>query len=499
MKGVVLLRCLFVVLFLGFRATSRNVGTFWHFTDFHVNMSYGILNSSGSWGRYDQDTSPIVAFTGIELGNDYGYAENKPDFVIWGGGSAPQGGAATARDLRESLAFLSLHFRNAFPTDQIPIIPVIGTHDIYPPNKMSPKLHDSDRTKWCTELATNESLWKPWILGGFETKESIFHRNCYMLYTIPNKKPLIVLGLNSLVWYTNNSLVDERIVDPLNQFQWIMDNLEYARKNAIKVILAMHVPFGGPEIGANDYHHLKETYNEMLVELIRNYSSVIITTIASHEHIDAFRVILDEKYHPVGTMFLGPAVTPRHIDGIGSNNPRIRQFFYDRDTGAVLNYRQFYLNLTQDGPSWKVEYNATGEYSLNNLTATELGKLLDEFTTEDDKNGRWGAYWKHQLGGRPHEKPPKRGDGECPEARSVCRCEQICSIRHLDVKTLNECLKICQSSDTPHLNTIDDLINGRGGSDVSNAGTIVGIVIGVLLLAGVLIGIGFILYRRWRN
>ncbi|OON13845.1 hypothetical protein X801_10373, partial [Opisthorchis viverrini] len=388
-------------------------------------------------------------------------------------GSAPQGGAATARDLRESLAFLSLHFRNAFPTDQIPIIPVIGTHDIYPPNKMSPKLHDSDRTKWCTELATNESLWKPWILGGFETKESIFHRNCYMLYTIPNKKPLIVLGLNSLVWYTNNSLVDERIV-----------------------ILAMHVPFGGPEIGANDYHHLKETYNEMLVELIRNYSSVIITTIASHEHIDAFRVILDEKYHPVGTMFLGPAVTPRHIDGIGSNNPRIRQFFYDRDTGAVLNYRQFYLNLTQDGPSWKVEYNATGEYSLNNLTATELGKLLDEFTTEDDKDGRWGAYWKHQLGGRPHEKPPKRGDGECPEARSVCRCEQICSIRHLDVKTLNECLKICQSSDTPHLNTIDDLINGRGGSDVSNAGTIVGIVIGVLLLAGVLIGIGFILYRR---
>ena len=48
-------------------------------------------------------------------------------------------------------------------------------------------------------------------------------------------------------------------------------------------------------------------------------------------------------------MFLSPAVTPwkSTLPGVGYNNPSLRLYKYDKTTSQVLDYYQYYLNLTE--------------------------------------------------------------------------------------------------------------------------------------------------------
>ena len=48
-------------------------------------------------------------------------------------------------------------------------------------------------------------------------------------------------------------------------------------------------------------------------------------------------------------MFLSPAVTPwkSTLPGVGYNNPSLRLYKYDKTTSQVLDYYEYYLNLTE--------------------------------------------------------------------------------------------------------------------------------------------------------
>lgn len=479
--------------------SSSDKRTFWHFTDFHVDTDYEITDSSGPWGTYERDTSTIVAFTGIEWGNDHGYAENEPDFVIWGGDSAPHSDY-TEEKLISSLQFLSHHFKLAFDPKRVGMIPIIGNHDVYPPNEQSPNLNDPDRERWCSMLARNDTLWRPWVNEDDEELipyplQANFSKNCFHAGVVSMDPFIVVFGLNSLVWYTHNPKVDQKIADPLKQFQWLTAGLDWLRRLKAKAIIATHVPPGAMDFYQAKSRHLKPTYNEQFMKILREYSDVIITTLASHEHVDTFRVVLNETYHPVGTILLAPSVDPFRLEGVGSTNPRIRQYVYDRLNGVILDYFQYYLDLSQPGPSWKLEYQFSKEYSLKSLSAQKLGQLLDEFTVNDDRDKRWSKFWYHQLGGRPHE---LGNDQDCSKARSVCRCQQICTVRHLDEKTLDKCLHICAASNQPQLKTIEEL--QKPEVEVPNdVGKTVGIVIGVILALGLVGAIIYVVYRKRRG
>ena len=58
-----------------------------------------------------------------------------------------------------------------------------------------------------------------------------------------------------------------------------------------------------------------------------------------------YHVIL-EGFSP---MFLSPAVTPwkSTLPGVGYNNPSIRLYAYNRSSLDILDYSQYYLNLTK--------------------------------------------------------------------------------------------------------------------------------------------------------
>ncbi|VDP77685.1 unnamed protein product [Echinostoma caproni] len=473
-------------------------------------MENVIQNSSDYWGSYEKDTSTLVAFTGIEKGNDEGYAENQPDFVIFGGGSGPLKEKTDEEDLLKSMEFIVHHLKQAFNIEDIPLFPVMGKYDIFPAATLPVGPEDWDRILWCKKLAMDERLWKQWIDMALDTVSVVqklplirFEEGCYHSMLIGKNPKILLLGVNSLAWYRNNEQINSSYTDPLNQFLWMEKSLKWARENKAKVLLITHIPPGAQETNPNARPLYLDQYNDRIIEYIRDYSDVITAVLSGYGHTDTFRVILDKSYHPITTVLMSPSMDPRHISGTGSFNPRIRQYKYSRSTGRILDYRQFYLNLTQKHPQWELEYVARDEYKLQDLSPQSLADLLDVFTSTDNENGWWDAFWKHLLGGGKHD-PVNEGDGNCPKSDSRCRCEFVCAMRHLDTKEFDPCRKICKS-DNPKLPTIHDLINpphpepepDTGGS---STGVIVGSVVGVLcvvLAAGG--GAGYYFYRKRRG
>jgi sphingomyelin phosphodiesterase acid-like 3 len=87
----------------------------------------------------------------------------------------------------------------------------------------------------------------------------------------------------------------------------------------------------------------------------------------------------------VSVIFLGPAVTPwrSSIQAIGSNNPSIRLYQYDRQSGQIQDIHQYYLNLTlantQPTPTWQLEYKLTEAFDMKNATPQSFQQLLQKF------------------------------------------------------------------------------------------------------------------------
>lgn len=82
---------------------------------------------------------------------------------------------------------------------------------------------------------------------------------------------------------------------------------------------------------------------------------------------------------------MAPSVTPRRnrVSNLTSSahNPGMRLYKYDRLTGVILDYTQYYIDLpqanTENVATWEIEYNATSAYGIPNLLPSSMSKLVD--------------------------------------------------------------------------------------------------------------------------
>ncbi|KAL3310094.1 Acid sphingomyelinase-like phosphodiesterase 3b, partial [Cichlidogyrus casuarinus] len=355
----------------------------------------------------------------------------------------------------------------------------MGNHDFVPMDRMNVSYQDASRKEWCSFLAT---IWAHWSVNSSPVPPpQPFSDSCFTSLLVRDK--LLVLNINGMVWYAANSdakpsLLPEQY-DPLGQLRWINDSLIYARKNGLKVIFASHFPLGAPEWNPRAFTHLYPEANKKLLKLLQDYHDVLTTSLVAHEHTDSFRIILDSQGRPVGSMFLAPSVTPFRMQDIGAFNPRVRLFSYSRNSGQILDYKQFVMDLSVKNPTWSVDYQFRDAYFMDDVSPQSLHKLLQTFIEEDNPKNLWSAYWKRELGGKRHESEW----AECLTARSKCRCVHTCPMLHLDLELLDECLARCNelSPDGGHI----------------SVPIIIGVIIGFLVvLVGIVILVNHQLCRR---
>ena len=149
-------------------------------------------------------------------------------------------------------------------------------------------------------------------------------------------------------------------------------------------------------------------------------------------------------------MFLAPAVTPwKNTDpGVGSNNPALRLYSYERSTGAVLDYQQYYMNLSSANRAgsihWELEYQATSAYNISDVSAKSLHSLAQSFTDTTQEGGD-GLFEKYFL----YNSVSQDMKTDC---NSSCRRRHICAILHAGFEDFDACMSpdVCFERWHPH-------------------------------------------------
>ncbi|XP_039300105.1 acid sphingomyelinase-like phosphodiesterase 3b [Nilaparvata lugens] len=79
----------------------------------------------------------------------------------------------------------------------------------------------------------------------------------------------------------------------------------------------------------------QEKFARRYLRLVRKYAQIIVGQFFGHLHSDTFRLVYSDQGQPVSWMLMAPAVTPRRTNSGSANNPGLRLYKFDTDTGQI--------------------------------------------------------------------------------------------------------------------------------------------------------------------
>ena len=145
-------------------------------------------------------------------------------------------------------------------------------------------------------------------------------------------------------------------------------------------------------------------------------------------------------------MFLAPAVTPwkSSLPTVGPNNPSVRLYHYNKTSGEILDYFQYYLNMTAANLArkahWLLEYQPTANYGISDVSAKSLDQLLKSFETPSSENFR-----KYYVYNSVSYDNLTKCDG-------FCKQYHICAMLYVDYEDYKNCLdeRMLKSGASPY-------------------------------------------------
>lgn len=447
---------------------SFSEGYFWQVSDIHWDTKYSQKGdpldmchlspkdlgdqNNGPYGNFRCDSpwklvkSAIAAMSEIHA---------KPDFIFWTGDNVPHvdNPEPDWTEVHSLLKNITQQLTKKFPG--VPIYPVLGNHDSSPSNNLPPKnktLYKEylSRNDW--QLLLPNTTWATFITGGF--------------YSCLLQPKLRLIALNTILWYLSNPLVANLTNgDPGGHFKWLEEELNKASLNSEKVYIVGHIPPGAytrgffPETGPNFFYF--PSFNKRFIHIVNTYHDVIVGQFFGHLHLDSFMLFSDNET-VVNSLFLGPSVTPWYEPNkelYSPVNPAIRLYKYNRTSGTILDYNEYFLNLTKannhqdqddveqphDSPSgkldtpqgmlsWELLYTFTEAYNLSDVSTSSLAQLYDKLVSSVDT---FQQYFEFST--------VKKVIFPC---NSICRQFHLCSIANVDFGYYNTCVSI-QNTTTP--------------------------------------------------
>ncbi|XP_042885095.1 acid sphingomyelinase-like phosphodiesterase 3b isoform X2 [Penaeus japonicus] len=376
------------LLLLTTATTWAKLGTFWHVSDFHLDVNYtadgditnmcwkktsqaaegGSATKPGAFGSYECDAPFKLVKSAVDAMKRI---HPNPDFIMWTGDDTAHVDDKffSTQKVVDIISNITDTLKSSFP--DIDVLPVLGNHDYYPKNQV-PATENELQNKVA-------DLWQTWL--GDSYKE--FKSGGRYSRDIP-KTNVTVVALNTLLWYKSNQETEDSDGDPGKQFQWADGVLTELGKRKRHVYLMGHIPAGTFERyqqKKEGFHWYQERFNKKYIELVQNHSNIIKAQFFAHHHTDSFRLFFNASNAslPVSYMLLVPGVTPWRSslsEETGANNPGVRLVTYETDTGLVKEVSTYYLDLAKansdDRADWKLEYNFTTKYNLNAINPSTL-------------------------------------------------------------------------------------------------------------------------------
>ncbi|XP_012282986.1 acid sphingomyelinase-like phosphodiesterase 3b [Orussus abietinus] len=436
----------YVMLLSWLCTVQGKIGYFWHITDIHYDPKYSTQGNTANkcWntrsnvdnGRMRLDQRPDGAFGDYKCDSPWALIESAAqamrtkhaegiEFVLWTG-DALSNAAGMSDELRlQSLKNLTDLLSHTFTG--LFVFPVLGHEDI--------GLNFTQIT----------NLWKHWLP---QDALNTFEKNGF--YTIDQRtQNYRIIVLNTNLWMNSGAIIDNRIPqrnvvttsdnsnDPYGQWEWFQSILTTARKKGQKVYIAGHTPPGMDERESNSgaFH---EKHNSRYLQLVRQNSDIIRGQFFGHWHSDTFRVIYNDAGAPASWMMMAPSITPHRLGG--PNNPGLRLYKFETNTGQVLDYTQFYLNLgaanSAGKANWAVEYSLLAHYDLKEITALSLHNLADRFTQSSDY--AFVRYYAANTVSLPREVEEIWGCGGA--LSGACALHHYCAVTRLNPDSFRNCL-----------------------------------------------------------
>ncbi|KAK4883010.1 hypothetical protein RN001_006329, partial [Aquatica leii] len=145
----------------------------------------------------------------------------------------------------------------------------------------------------------------------------------------------------------------------------------------------------------------------------------------------------------VSWAMLAPSLTPRRTTD-GPNNPGIRLYKFDKDTGQVFDYTQYYLDLStankKGEAEWTVEYNFSSYYGITNITPLSLHNLAEKLTQYSPSDNPTFTRYYRANSVRIHN------ESQIHLCDLSCAHNHYCAITRIDYHEHEDCLKTAASA-----------------------------------------------------
>ncbi|XP_034178974.2 cyclic GMP-AMP phosphodiesterase SMPDL3A [Osmia lignaria lignaria] len=424
----------YLVLLSWLCAVQGKIGYFWHITDIHYDPRYSTQGNAGSmfWntrsvdgGWMPSDRKTVGKFGDYGCDSPWSLIESAMramrthhgegiEFVLWTGDALTRTFDMSAelrlQCLRNLTDLLSRTFKEQF------VFPALGHEDIG------------------VSFSQLAELWQQWL-----PQEALDTFRTAGYYTIEQRSEKYrIIFLNTNLWLnmhrTGSNTIDQQ--DPFEQWSWFQLTLENARKKKETVYIVGHTPPGVAD-RENGAAAFSEKHNTRYLRLIRLYSDIIRGQFFGHWHSDTFRVVYSDTGLPVSWIMMAPSISPRTTGG--PNNPGLRLYKFETNTGQVLDYTQYYLNLPEANSkgeaNWLVEYSMLEYYDLQEITAITLHDLADRFTQSDDY--AFVRYYAANTVSLPREVEQIWGCGG--SLNGACVLHHYCTVTRLNIESYNEC------------------------------------------------------------
>lgn len=409
---------------------------FWHITDFHYDPRFSLRGDTkkGCWPPEYEGASraawrPAGRFGDFSCDAPWELIESAAksmmsrhsdnvEFVLWTGDALSHALSHAAKRMQERKLvqllqnltdLLGKTFSSQF------VFPALG-HDDPTPRK---------------ELGKMWSRWLP--TDSLNTFES---GGYYMIERKTLKLQIVVLNTNLMRRADNDE-------DANRQWDWLNKVLHKCQLHKETVYLVGHMPPGSDERqrGTLSYAY-SDHNNRRYIQLVRKYADIIVGQFFGHLHSDSFRIIYNEG-RAVSWAMLAPSLTPRRTTD-GPNNPGLRLYKFDKDTGQVIDYTQYYLDLSNANrkgeAEWVVEYNFSSYYGITNITPLSLHNLAEKLTQYSPSGNPTFTRYYRANSVRIHN------ESQIHICDLSCAHNHYCAITRIDYHEHEDCLRTAASA-----------------------------------------------------
>jgi len=251
-------------------------------------------------------------------------------------------------------------------------------------------------------------MWAHWIPP--ESRETMRYGGYYDALIEPG---LRMIALNTMYCDYKNFWLLLDIPDPAGQLEWMSSVLEKSESAGEKVWISGHIP---PGSGGCHPNYTLEYYR-----LILQYNQTITGQFWGHTHDDEFGVFhdLETNLIPMSVFLTAPAMT-----SYGGRNPSVRIFEYDSNSKILLDYSQFYLNLSEanvpgNSPSIRKEYSFREAYGVPDMSPLSFDDLTKRFVSNDS------LFQEFYL------RIPALGPMNSGICNGSCKASEICSLLNI--------------------------------------------------------------------